>query len=640
VHNPILVAPRGTARSLLPLQLQSSPGSRKSSLRLILNRIFLVLALCTISLLASAADKPWTEIRSDHFRVLTDGDTLSGLAIAREFEQMRSVFAMGAQNMRLESGTQLLIFAPRDLTSMSRISSWPNPSSNSGIAGYFHPGWEREFAVIRLDQDRPGLFQPVFHEYVHTLLHINFRWLPLWLDEGLAELYGTSEFKESSALVGVPSSRKFLLERQDLIPLKTLFKVDPSSPIYHGSKTQFFYAESWALSHYLTFAEGMERGQRMTQFYNLLQSETDQEKAFEQVFGPIADVERKLEKYARKGKMQAWEVKNPPEILARNFQVRTLTVPETQAELAGLSLWTSHDLPNAQNLLSQALKADPKLAVAHEYMGFLHFTNGEDEDAMREFDAAVQSDSGRYLSLFYKTMLSPAARSNAPADQAEFEKALSRTLQLNPQFAQAYAQLSLLYARKGDDRKALAAASKAARLEPSRAGYDLLAASLLLRLGDTAHAATIAKYVADRWSGPDHDEAVDLLLRIPDPQRPPDSPVTAEEPQDTKRVEGTVTSVACKVDPKQKELTLTVQSNEQPLVFRDFGHGLKIGFPDTLWYGEDHFNLCHHIDGLRTIVRYKPAKDHSYEGDLVQVELRVDLPAPTSPTTDHSPGKQ
>ena len=49
------------------------------------------------------------------------------------------------------------------------------------------------------------------------------------------------------------------------------------------------------------------------------------------------------------------------------------------------------------------------LAIAHEYVGMLNFDEGKDTDAKREFEHAYQLDSTAYLSLFFKTMMSPAA---------------------------------------------------------------------------------------------------------------------------------------------------------------------------------------------------------------------------------------
>jgi len=96
--------------------------------------------ICATCLFAWGGEKPWIEVRSQQFRVLRDGDTRGASDSAREFEQMRAVFAAGAVNMRLESGVPLLVFATRQ----------------SNILGFFHEGWEKQFAVVRVDSDRPG----------------------------------------------------------------------------------------------------------------------------------------------------------------------------------------------------------------------------------------------------------------------------------------------------------------------------------------------------------------------------------------------------------------------------------------------------------------------------------------------------
>lgn len=579
--------------------------------------------ICATCLSAWGGEKPWTEVRSEHFRVLTDGDTKGALDIAREFEQMRAVFQAGAVNMRLDSGVPLVVFATRDASSMQQLASWPK--RREGILGFFHEGWERQFAVVRVDSDRPGYYQPAYHEYVHTLLHANFHWLPTWLDEGLAEFYGTAEFKDNSAIVGEPSSRKFIFDREKLIPLKTLLAVNQSSPYYHeGNKMTVFYAEAWGLTHYLTFADGMERGKRLGQFYTLLETGMDQEKAFEQVFGPTAQVEDALEKYVHKGKMHALEFNNPPQILERNFAVRKLSMAETDAELGGYCVWGSHDMKTARRLLSDAVQADPKLADAHENLGFLDFDEGKDDEAVREFQMAVEIDKARYLSLFAKTMLSPMARSDNPSDEAGFENNLFRVLQGNSQFAPAYIQLALLYAKQGDLKKAVAAANMAAKLQPSRAGYELMLGDLFLEMGRAKDAATIAKYVADRWQGADHDEAVDLWNQVPQDQRTALTNELSKPPEGVQEAEGTVRSATCGGDGSDHKFSLTLNQGGKEIKLQP-AKGFSAGFSDTLWYGKDHFSPCHHLENLRAIVHYKPGNGTTPD-DLVDLQVRVDLP--------------
>ena len=44
------------------------------------------------------AEQTWTEVRSPHFRVITNGSSRDGRAVANEFEQMRYVFALRFKN--------------------------------------------------------------------------------------------------------------------------------------------------------------------------------------------------------------------------------------------------------------------------------------------------------------------------------------------------------------------------------------------------------------------------------------------------------------------------------------------------------------------------------------------------------------
>ena len=66
---------------------------------------------------------------------------------------------------------------------------------------------------------------------------------------------------------------------------------------------------------------------------------------------------------------------------------------------------------------------------------------------------------------------------------------------------------------------------------------------------------------------------------------------------------------------KDQNVIVTIYSDGMSLTFhstREF----PSGFSDTIWYGEDHFSLCHHLTGMRTVVRYKASADTTYAGDI------------------------
>jgi hypothetical protein len=90
-------------------------------------------------------------------------------------------------------------------------------------------------------------------------------------------------------------------------------------------------------------------------------------------------------------------------------------------------------------------------------------------------------------------------------------------------------------------------------------------------------------------------------------------------------VEGAVKSVDC---AHQKQgWAFFLNHDGQTLTFHRKG-GFAAGYSDTLWYGGDHFNLCHHLEGLRAVIRYRKPSDATYTGDTAEIEIRDDLPEP------------
>ena len=79
----------------------------------------------------------------------------------------------------------------------------------------------------------------------------------------------TNEGRLAAALASLPallrqhvnSPRHLqMLRGKKLLPLATLFEINRTSPYYNErEKSSIFYAESWALIHYLTHGQGGRR---------------------------------------------------------------------------------------------------------------------------------------------------------------------------------------------------------------------------------------------------------------------------------------------------------------------------------------------------------------------------------------------
>jgi len=592
--------------------------------------VFALSLLFCSSLLAE--DKPWIEVRSPHFRLMTNGSERDGRRVVREFELIRAVFESQFPGFKLDAPAPLLIIAPKDEYTAKQLlpQFWAHPGTK--LAGLYHHGWEREYAIVRLDvvaSDRidPDTYHVVYHEYIHSLLHINFHWLPSWLDEGLAEFYGYTRFEKDKMYIGAPPrmARKVeLLQERHSIPLATFLQ---SRMLSNDEEiTRLSYMQAWALTHFLTFGPGMQNGLLLRKFFNELQGGVEQKKAFQEVFGAFDNVQKQYDQYLYNFSFTTGVLPVPPRLEEGDFTSRTMALAETHAELAAWHI-RFHQWEQVRELTEASLKEDPKLSLAHEDNGFLQFNEGKDADALREFSAAVELDRTNYIALFAQIMTSPASRSNDPKDQEATYRGLKQVFALKPDFAPAYVELAKIQVSKGELASALGLSRKAEQLEPFRSGYHVLSGDILLRMKRPSDAAAEAAYVAQRWSGSDRDEAIELWNRVPAAERSAEPPVLSEISQKWQTAEGTVNSVSC----DGRSFGITINVDGQPQTFKSTG--FPAGFSDTLWVGRDHFSPCFHVQGLRVMLRYNASKDSSYTGDLIYVGFRDDLGLQVSPST-------
>jgi tetratricopeptide (TPR) repeat protein len=596
-----------------------------------------ILFLATLLLVVPsiAAEKPWLEVRSPHFRVITDGHEKSARHVAREFEQMRTLFAQQFSGFRVDPPAPLVILAPEDEASTRKLVPGFWERSGPKPAGEFFHGWEKEFAMVRLDvigSDRtdPDTFAVVYHEYVHSLLHLNFRWLPTWLDEGLAEYYGFTRFENEHTYIGAPPRNvhriEVLYRRSSMLLDK--FIEQRGSFSRSEDDTALFYAQSWALTHFLIFGPGMENGDRLRRFFNALQHGTEQKKAFQDSFGDFASVQKAFDLYLNRFAFKTGVVDGLQEADEKSFTARTMTMAETQADL-GSFFASTNQWQTARECAEAAVTGDPKLGVAHEVLGFVNFQQGKDSEAEKEFAKAYELDNKLYRSLFAKTMMSSAARGASSDDREAFRTTLMKVIDLNSQFAPAFVELAKFFAAGGEFNRALALARTAEKIEPARAGYHVLTGQILLRMDHAAEAAAYAAYVAQRWQGPDHDEALELWDKVPASQRPQEGPPLQATIGDLSVAEGTVKSTSC----ADRAITLILEQSGQVMTFHSRG---MMGYSDTFWEGHDHFTACYHHNGVRAVVRYKPAPDKTYTGDAFSVGFRDDLPQTQTEAARHN----
>jgi hypothetical protein len=560
----------------------------------------------------------WREVQSPHFRVVTDGSETDGRNVAKEFEEMRSVFAARFPKATLETGAPLLVVAVRE-QGLRALAPWLWKDRDR-VAGEFFRGWERQYAMVRLDSFGDLNQAVIFHEYTHSIFHANLHWMPTWLDEGLAEFYGYTRFQSDRIYVGAPSIRMAHLKNASMIPVKDMLVADSATYAKDEQRNDIFYGEAWAMVHFMSFAPEMGSGTKLSQFMTALESGKPQLEAFQEAFGDPKAFEQKLLLYIQGLAIKAFVLPPGEKLDVKSFPARVLTAAEINYAIGSFDIGV-HDFSEGRKRLLAAEAADPALAGPHEELGFVVWREGQDAEAKAEWRKAVSIDPSSYRSAFALLMSDVPLKEQSRQQLEQTEHSLETIEQQAPKFAPAFAEMALVEWRLGQLNVAYESALAAEKLEPWRAGYHLLTGHILLQGKQPKAAGTYARLVADRWPGPDHDEAVDLWNEVPAAARGDGPALMLTVPANSWVTRGTIVSSSC----GKSGLTLVLQPNEpkaSPLTVVAMGP-FESGFSDTLWVGEDHYTTCFHLAGLPAVVAYK---DEAGVAKLMELEVRDDLP--------------
>jgi hypothetical protein len=295
--------------------------------RILLRTLLLVTLSATASARALVSDRPdvWVELRSPHFVVVSNAGEKTARGVAREFEEIRGVFHQAFPSLHVDPGKPMLVLAVKgeDLMKALLPDYW---KTDGGMrpAGMYVTSFDENFAVLRVDTGEPpeNAHRPLYHEYAHAIQKLNFRELPLWLSEGLADFFGNTLIVANDVEFGhINAAELNLLRRGSLLPLEALMKVDAESPLYdEKNRASIFYAESWALVHYLLLNLDASKNQPLLRYVAAYAETRDAVTAAKSAFGDLNQLQGKLESYVKQGTFQAERMKSTSSLPEKDFR--------------------------------------------------------------------------------------------------------------------------------------------------------------------------------------------------------------------------------------------------------------------------------------------------------------------------------
>ena len=462
----------------------------------------LVATFLSATVNAFAAPDSWVSVRSKDLLVIGNSGEKEVRQVAARLQQFRLIVSKAFAAVENDSPVPTTVIVFKDDASYQPFKVSVNN------AGFFQPGRDMNYITLsyekRGEQDQVNI---VFHEYTHLLVNNSLGNTPAWFNEGLAELYSTLSIKaDNRVAIGLPI-RTHLTTLRDypLLPLRVLLNLDYKSAYYNEiDKQSTFYAESWALLHYLMLSNGGHRAAQVVKFVQLLGNQTPMDQAFQIAFSSsIENMEAELRSYIQQDRFRFTETTFKSDAQPDMFMESS---PVSEAELhayLGDLLFHSNRV-EAENHLQKALALNPNQSMALGTLGMLRFKQGRISESLKFLERAVESNSSNILVLYdYASALCRPTGEEAqftlgyaPEVGAKARAALRKAIAIRPDFADSYNLLAYInLVTSTDIDQTIALLQEVSARSPNRIGFTYMLGQLYMHRDDYKRARPLLEKV-------------------------------------------------------------------------------------------------------------------------------------------------
>jgi len=482
--------------------------------------LLLVLGTTSSSLAAERA-RDWFKLASPNFELYGNSRESEARHLLRELETFRYVVSrfLGLTNVQRRPA---LVYLFRDDNSFRPYKPRYNgrPATISG----FHSEDPMDYVLALCRQDRDtSTMRVLFHEYTHLLTARQFRDAPVWLHEGVAEVFSTFEGDDDRFNIGVAmTNHAYQLQRQPPLPVANLLAVTRDSRDYNEqARAGPFYASSWLLAHHLLFAKRGFESNVVARYAATCSTTTNQLLAFQSAFG-IAPrlLDQSLAAYVRGGTYTVVRQTYPDLEIAKARAVE-LSPGEIDYALGRLLQMTQQD-EEAKERLEAAARRAPKDARPHEALSLLAWRHNDREALRTHTSRALDAHSDNAFLYFlaaetfyqdFQRKRSEAGHSASDEDLDTGRQYCQRAIDLDPWLAPAHHLLGVYVLTQNPRSPALALPhiQRALRCDPGYKPAHLTTASLLAAQGNFGMARQV---LANLLAGPLSPELRDTARRI------------------------------------------------------------------------------------------------------------------------------
>jgi hypothetical protein len=444
----------------------------------------------------------WIALRTPHFELLTECGEKEGRDSLRLFEEVRAAFT-DTLGLRLPNARPVTIIAFLDEHGLAPYRPHPNALA-------FTTSIRNHNYVVMQDLN-PAHYPVALHELTHVLIDQAGIKLPLWLNEGFGEFYGTLIPSGKGIRVGRSIPERMQVLQSAMLDLREVLNADKKSPLYReADRIGVFYAESWALLHMLKFSDSY--GARFERFLDAVGTGQSSEAALQAVYGKTVDqIFRDLVLYVRGGKFREGVIKARLNRAVPEPQLEKVNPLSLSCVLASIEA-QGPQRPLAITTLKELAGANPTELQPVETLAWAELSGPDPVQAIEPFRRALELGTRDAMLCF-----GIAAHLRAAISDDIYVSALRRTIEVDPAMDQAHELLAAYAFDHHDFRETVIQLRAIKKLEKSNAfTYYSMLADAAFQTGDLSEARSARSRAEAYASTTEQKRRLDELRRRED----------------------------------------------------------------------------------------------------------------------------
>lgn len=361
-------------------QKRTWPRSRRTR-----DAVVRIASLIIVFAVPVKAAEQWIKLTTPHFEMYTTNRERKAVEALQIFEEARGFFEEYSPSKTAPD-------IPVRIIAFKSDKEYKPYTPNPGAAAYYQRGHRRDYIVMQ--ELGPDFYAGAIHEYTHLFIEHLGLTLPLWLNEGLADVYSSLQPKGKQLMIGAPPpGRLEALRALPPLELRQLLSVNQESPYYTKPEQMAqFYAESWALAHMLSLGKNYKS--RFPQFLLSVSEGKGVEERFEEVYHKsLSEVALDLHNYFSQGTITVALFNTHLDRKELEPEVSTPAPFEIDLVLADLLSTHPQTAAEARSRLTQLAREMPDNPEVQTSLGYLSWQEGRLDEAKQHFENALREGS-------------------------------------------------------------------------------------------------------------------------------------------------------------------------------------------------------------------------------------------------------